>query len=115
MYETYRVALGLIQCTIGEGTRPDTLASNDKLLRPMASSDTMYMKMYHEDGLMMTAKSPETKSWENEPDQVIECNSPDDVKEVIEEFGLYTLSHRGKSGDQRGKVKPGEIFRTMSN
>jgi len=81
----------------------------------MADSDTMYMKMYHEDGLMITAKSPETKSWQNEPDQVIECNSTEDVEEVIEEFDLYKLSHRGKTGDQRGNVKPGEIFRTMSN
>jgi len=81
----------------------------------MADPDTMYMKMYHEDGLMMTAKSPETKPWETEPDQVIECNSTEDVKEVIQEFNLYELSHRGKSGDQRGKVKPGEIFRAMSS
>jgi len=80
----------------------------------MADSETMYLKMYHEKGLIITSKDGETKSWENEPDQVIECSSSDDVKEVIEDFDLYKLSHRGKSGDQRGQVKPGEIFRTMA-
>jgi hypothetical protein len=74
----------------------------------------MYLKMYHEDGLIITSKDSETKSWENEPDEVIECNSTGDVKEVLTDFDLYKLSHRGKSGDQRGKVKPGEIFRAMS-
>lgn len=98
----------------GKGRPTHSLTTTDRH-EIMAGSDTMYMKMYHEDGLMMTAKSPETKSWENEPDEVIECASSQDVKDVIKEFDLYELSHRGKTGDQRGKVKPGQIFRTMSN
>ena len=77
----------------------------------MADSDTMYLKMYHGKGLIITSKDGETKSWENEPDQVIECKSTGDVKDVFEDFDLYELSHRGKTGDQRGKVTPGAIFR----
>ena len=79
------------------------------------TQDAMYFKVYNEKGLLVTSRDGETKSWEtSEPDQVIKCASTDDVKDVLADFELYTLSHRGKTGDQRDKVTPGAIFRTMA-
>ena len=65
----------------------------------------MYLKVYHrneERGLLKTSKSDEVYSWESEtPDEIVAIDSPDALKDALNKYPEYKVSHRAKTGDQR--------------
>lgn len=75
---------------------------------------TMYMKVYHGDGRMTTSKSEKVYSWEETPDEIVAVHGVQELKDLIERYPLYSVSHRAKSQDARD-VKAGYIFSSFAS